>query len=99
MVVAVGRLAAAATGDVAVVAHGAVGTLLLCTLFGCPSTGGTTSPARAAGTASTPDPSDGRRLATPRRGRWRSEPRPLVDDQAGGCWSASQRSAARAPRN
>jgi broad specificity phosphatase PhoE len=36
IVTAVRRVAAAATGDVAVVAHGGVGTLLLCSLLGVP---------------------------------------------------------------
>ena len=36
IVAAVGRVAAAATGDVAVVAHGGVGALLLCSLLGVP---------------------------------------------------------------
>ena len=36
IVAAVGRVTAAATGDVAVVAHGGVGALLLCSLLGVP---------------------------------------------------------------
>jgi broad specificity phosphatase PhoE len=36
IVAAVGRVAAAATGDVAVVSHGGVGALLLCSLLGVP---------------------------------------------------------------
>lgn len=36
IVTAVGRVTAAATGDVAVVAHGGVGALLLCSLLGVP---------------------------------------------------------------